>query len=208
MSLQNQKSLWYAILPALAVLFLPLCLRSNLEPGAQQHRPDASHGRFTQRQILARARSVCGTLAPEKTDLRLEAEKSEATAGRIWAVYVSDAGGEHVLYLQWDADTGSVQIAGCPAKTLPKNGGPPLPRQAVVQAGREWLRVLWGPQTLSASALQEGARTPAWRLVDVSPPRSGCLVWDLVWQAERETARLRLDPYTGSLLLAKRKEGA
>ncbi len=208
MSPKRSRNLCHAALPlALFVLPLcmPLCLRSHVKPGAGREAP---YGRYTQRQIIAHSRTLCRALAPERTDLRLEVERHKAPAteessGRLWNVYASGAAGEHVLYLQFDADTGAVQIVGRDARTLPESDSAPLTRQGAVRAGRAWLRLLGAMPAFPDG--NEGACGPAWRLVAVTAPRPGCRRWTRVWQAGGETVLLFLDPGAGRVLLAKRK---
>jgi hypothetical protein len=100
----------------------------------------------------------------------------------------ADTRGVHVVHFIWDADTGDLCFL---CQEMPGHGeqrGAALDEQAAAQFGRYWLR-----------RLGVASQTAHWRLI--SSPTRAATTWSLAWQSPQGRMSLKVDAFTGDLVV-------
>jgi hypothetical protein len=179
-----------------AVAGLSLLLSGRITQVQHARREAAEpHGRFTLDQILECSIPLCGALTKNTDSLRLTGSPllswTMGKAEPIWLVDAVDAHDRFKVHLMWDADTGELITASCPADSSTRaNKTTLLQRKDARRITSSWLT------TLGMSELATGWRPD-------SLPHNTNYMWRVEWRTRTRGAAVVIDSHTGQLIMAE-----
>ena len=148
------------------------------------------HGRFMDREILARSAALCAVTVPDAGPLTIAAEPAlhvspDRAARRSWAVQAVDAASADVSHMNWDADSGALLMVSRRGESSTVRPDRPHTKRHIVEHGLTWVR---------ATAPEGEAR---WAL-DGRPQRTAG-VWRVQYRSADRRARVTMNAYNGQM---------
>lgn len=155
---------------------------------AEQLRP---YGRFTAAQIHAGSETLCRLVDAQPDSLwhssaRMETYRRDRAIRRFWDADCTDADGNVIVHLTWNADTGDLIFVGHYRRPEPRLGLAPMDRREAIRQARDWMLRLGMTHT-----------APRWRLDEVSNGTFG--MWRVRWRAGEQAVVIRMDAQSREL---------